>query len=127
MSHDSKMDAAHCRAAVWARQGGLCALCWEPMGPPEGQWEAHHRLRRRDLPGWCPCNIVGLHARCHTQGPTAVHDHPEDARAAGLIVASTDDPRTTLLHVEWPWYGDAYLSCDSMVCSTLVALEGSAT
>lgn len=76
--------AALIRPIVWQRQAGLCALCCEQLGQ---DWEAHHR-RRRNLLGWCPCNIVALHPRCHTQGPTAVHDNPALARGLGLIVPS---------------------------------------
>lgn len=122
MSHID-WDPGDARLAVYDRQGGLCGLCWDPLGSREsGPWEAHHRLRRRDMPKigkWCPCDLVALHARCHTQGRTAVHDHPEMAMGLGLIVSPGDDPREVPVFVEWPWIGLATLSCESFVCSTL--------
>ena len=92
-------DAA--RVAIWWRQNGLCGLCWENLPPLESDgWEAHHRLKIRNMPRdakWCPCNLVALHARCHTQGPRAVHDHPDDARALGLILSAEQDPRDVVV------------------------------
>lgn len=101
-----------------ARQGGLCAACWLALA---GRAEAHHRQRRREsVAGWCPCNVVLLHPRCHTQGTAAapaVHDRPTWAKSLGLIVPAWDDPRTRLLTVRWPWRDDALLTCDGMVAS----------
>lgn len=121
MTHREDWEPGTCREAVWYRQGGLCALCWEPMGGVESNWEAHHRLRRRDLPGWCPCNIVGLHARCHTQGAQAVHDHPAEAHDLALVLHPEQDPRDEPVEVLYPWVGKGYLDCDGMVVSPLVA------
>lgn len=122
MSHVD-WDAGTVRLAAYDRQGGLCLQCYEPMGEREGgRWEAHHRLRRRDMPKgakWCPCNIVALHSRCHTQGPEAVHDHPEEARERGLILDTSADPREVPVWIEWPWSGPATLDCESLVCSIL--------
>jgi hypothetical protein len=120
MGHRTDWTGATARVACWWRQGGLCGLCWEPLGTlEEGRFEAHHRERRRDLPGWCPCNIVVLHPRCHTQGPAAVHDHPDMAAPLGLIVAAVSmvDPRDVAMVVRWPWEGEGYLDCDGMVVS----------
>lgn len=95
------------------RQGEMCASCWERMGP--GDQELHHRQSRRVL-GWCPCNIVGLHRRCHTQGPAAVHDHPEAAILAGLIVPTWEDPRVVAVTGwRWLWEAPSLLTCDGMV------------
>jgi hypothetical protein len=81
--------------------------------------EAHHRQRRRVL-GWCPCNVVGLHARCHTQGPRAVHSQVEQARQLGLIVPTWASPPEVPVHVEWPWVGESYLACEGLLVSALV-------
>ena len=109
------------RALVWERQNGLCARCFDPM--QADRWEAHHRVRRAVL-GWCPCNIVGLHPRCHTQGPLAVHDHPADARDRGLIVSPFDgQPQLVQLDVPWPWQGPGFLHCSGMVVSALAPLD----
>lgn len=107
------MDPAAIRPLVWDRQGGYCLRCHTPMSPD--RWEAHHRRSRRAL-GWCPCNVVGLHPRCHTQGELAVHDHPEDAQRLGLIVPvhSLLEPFDVLVHITWPWAGDVLLTCDGM-------------
>lgn len=116
------VTADEARTAAWWRQGGLCALCWENLPPLEsGGWEGHHRLKVRYMRGhrWCPCNIVALHARCHTQGPAAVHDHPDDARRLGLILTMDQDPRDVAVQVRWPWSGDAFLNCEGMAVSTL--------
>lgn len=111
------------RLAVYDRQGGLCARCWENVGREE--FEAHHRLRigrMRDPYRWCPCDLVALHPRCHTQGPLAVHDHPEEANGLGLILWDHQDPREVPIQVTWPWSGLGYLDCDSMLVSPLVAV-----
>jgi hypothetical protein len=97
----------------------MCARCWASLGSPEDVYEAHHRMRRRDLPGWCVCNIVILHPRCHTQGPLAVHDHPLEAKKLGLIVEPWLDPREVPLWVEWPWENHSLLDCESQVVSML--------
>lgn len=99
------------------RQGGLCAACWQHLSP-ENQ-ELHHRQRRRVL-GWCACNVVGLHPRCHTQGPQAVHDQPLWAQDRGLIVPTWADPPEVPIHVEWPWVGESFLACDGHLVSELV-------
>ena len=79
---------------------------------------------------WCPCNVVGLHAHCHTQGERhrwvhpmplgswAVHDHPEQALIRGLIVRD-ENPATVPIIVEWPWIGPALLAHNGDVVSTL--------
>lgn len=79
------LSAADARSSAFVRQLGLCARCGEPMR--FGDFEAHHR-RRRNVLGWCLCNVVALHPRCHTQGPLAVHDHVEQSRDMGLIVST---------------------------------------
>ena len=111
--------ARESREACFDRQGSACALCGERMS--RDRFEAHHRLRRALMPAgalWCPCNIVALHPRCHTQGPDAVHDNPERARGLGLILASTADPRTVPVTITWPWQGPAILECvDAVVAS----------
>lgn len=120
MMEHQEWSARAAREAAYARQGGHCALCWARMA--EGYFEAHHRLRRALMPAgalWCPCNIVALHPRCHTQGPEAVHDHPERARVLGLILDTTAEPRVVQVRVQWPWDGPALLECTSMVASTL--------
>lgn len=95
------------------------------MGEVTASWEAHHRLLRRParaqgIPEWCPCNIVGLHARCHTQGPFAVHDHPEQARERGLMLRAGEDPRRVLLaRFDWILAGPAWLNCHGLAVSTL--------
>lgn len=99
----AELTPAAARAVCWDRQGGRCALCWEPMH--RDAWQCHHRRSRRWL-GWYPSNVVGLHARCHTMSPTAVHSNPEDARRRGLIVPrSGPAPSLILVRVEWPWEG----------------------
>jgi hypothetical protein len=109
------LSAHQVRDVVWARQGGVCLRCQQPMHP--NAWEAHHR-RRRAVLGWCPCNVVGLHPRCHTQGPHAVHDHPELARALHLIVPTTGpEPFELDVAITWPWSGRVLLTCDGMACS----------
>lgn len=125
--HRTDWTAADSRLACYWRQGTLCARCWEPLGQPDGEWEAHHRLRRSWMPKealWCPCNIVALHARCHTQGPGrpgdgqwAVHDWPIEAGVLGLLLPSHADPRKQWVMVVWPWQGSAFLDCDSTVVS----------
>lgn len=120
MSEHQQWTAAESRAVCHERQGGLCARCWTPLpAVTDGGWEAHHRIRRRDMPGWCPCNIVALHARCHTQGPLAVHDHPDEARRLGLILHPLADPRAETLEYHWLFDGPVYLECDGMVVSPL--------
>lgn len=109
------LSADVARATAYDRQGGYCLRCHEPM--PLDRFEAHHR-RRRQLLGWCACNVVALHARCHTQGAYAVHDHPQTARDLGLIVPSWGvEPCEIPVLVKWPFVGMALLSCDGMVCS----------
>jgi hypothetical protein len=110
-------EPAKLHALVTERQGGLCAACWEPL-PPTAQ-ELHHRQRRRVL-GWCACNVVGLHPRCHTLHPLAVHQRPEWAASVGLIVPTWASPPQVPLHVQWPWSGESYLSCDGLLVSELV-------
>jgi hypothetical protein len=114
--HPHQLLSAHeARELAYTRQGGWCARCSERM-PIDG-YEAHHRRRRRVL-GWCMCNVVALHPRCHTMGPLAVHDHPELARQLGLIVPTWgDEPCSIPLRVSWPWEGQALLSCTGLVCS----------
>jgi hypothetical protein len=68
---------------------------------------------------WCPCDVVGLHARCHTQGRFAVHDHPEDARKSGLILWTNEDPRRVPIMVRWPWVAESALLCNGDVGSLL--------
>lgn len=110
------VDAAAARSAAYERQGGYCLRCHSTMSPD--RYEAHHRRRRRVL-GWCLCNVVALHPRCHTQGPLAVHDHPADAVQRGLIVPThSDEPPCEIpVAITWPWSAPALLSCDGMVCS----------
>jgi hypothetical protein len=120
VNHNTALDAAGCRSAVWWRQGGLCALCWQHLGQLEDGWEAHHRLRVALMPKdarWCPCDVVALHARCHTQGPAAVHDHPDAARDAGLILSYSQEPALVPIVVEYPWVGLGYLDCEAFVVS----------
>lgn len=120
--HRADWTAERAREAIWYRQGGQCALCWGNMGPVDGRWEAHHRLKVRNMPRnarWCTCDLVGLDPRCHTQGPAAVHDHPDDARVLGLILDAEQDPRDVVVQVQWPWTGEGYLDCEGMVVSTL--------
>jgi 5-methylcytosine-specific restriction endonuclease McrA len=108
------------RLAIHARQGGLCALCWNPVRIED--MEAHHRLKRALMPKaalWCPCDLVGLHRRCHTQGPYAVHDHPEKARERSLVLWTNEDPREVPIQIEWPWHGPGVLLCNGDVGSTL--------
>ncbi len=83
MTHVLDVPVAGVREQVFMRAFGLCARCGGPMRFDD--FEAHHR-RRRNVLGWCPCNIVALHPRCHTQGPLAVHDNVAQARRMGLIV-----------------------------------------
>lgn len=119
-THRTDWTPETARAAIHSRQGGLCALCWLGLGGVEDRWEAHHRLRRQLMPSdarWCPCDLVGLHARCHTQGDRAVHDHPENAHQLGLVLLSFEDPRTIPVPIRWPWEGHAFLACDSSVVS----------
>jgi len=120
MEHSLGWTPEQARSAIWNRQGGLCALCWKTM-PPD-QMEAHHRLRRALMPKpalWCCCNLVGLHMECHTQGPRAVHAHPEEARAAALILPTNADPREVPIQIEWPWWGQGFLLCNGDVGSPL--------
>jgi hypothetical protein len=120
MSHNV-LTASIVRPIVWDRQGGHCARCHTLMEP--SNWEAHHR-RRRGILDWCPCNIIGLHPRCHTQGPLAVHDHPAMARELGLIVPSYGpEPFDVPLLVRWPFSGEAFLACDGMVVSALARIS----
>lgn len=116
--HQSGWTPEACRAAIIERQGGYCARCWERC--PADSLEAHHRLKRALMPAeflWCPCNVVGLHARCHTQGRFAVHDHPEDAREQGLILWTNEDPRQVPIMVRWPWQAESALLCNGDVGS----------
>lgn len=91
------------------RQYGMCLACHGGLRTGEGA--LHHRVRRRDL-GWCACNVVLLHAECHTNAPQAVHQRPEWARARGLIVPSWTDPRGVPVPHQWPYSGDLFLACD---------------
>lgn len=91
------------------RQYDTCLACG--TGIPSGQGHLHHRVRRRDL-GWCACNVVLLHADCHVGAPQAVHQQPDWARARGLIVPSTFDPRLVPIPHQWPYTGDLWLTCD---------------
>lgn len=97
------------RLTAYERQGGVCLACRRPMSPDA--FEAHHRVRRAHM-GWCPCNIVALHPRCHTMGAGAVHDHPEWARACGLIVPAVADPRQVPVYTVHPWSAWVWLLCD---------------
>lgn len=81
------------RAIVWARCGGRCELCGQPMD--ESAWACHHRLlrsaRRSDVPLWCPCRLLALHHACHNGRTDSVHlgvGH----RAVGRIVSRYADP-----------------------------------
>jgi hypothetical protein len=124
VTHRTDWTPEAARVAIWWRQGGRCGLCWEQLPALEAPgWEAHHRLKVRGMPRdsrWCPCDLVALHARCHTQGPVAVHDHPEAARAVGLILTAEQDPRDVTVDVQYPWQGAAYLDCDGVAVSTLI-------
>lgn len=119
------------RDTVYARQGGLCALCWEPVALDV--MEAHHRRRRATMPPeslWCCCDVVGLHARCHTQGARnrwqdpmprgswAVHDFPSMAVLLGLTVWF-GEPADVPVAVEWPWLGTGLLDHNGDLVSTL--------
>jgi hypothetical protein len=110
------LDAGVARQVAYDRQGGQCARCWTPMQPD--RFEAHHRRKRAAL-GWCMCNVVALHPRCHTQGAYAVHDHPAISMSIGLIVPIRDrrEPCEVPVHVKFPWDGDVLLSCCGTVCS----------
>lgn len=110
------MEPAALHLLVRERQGHLCASCWNSLSAD--QQELHHRQRRRVL-GWCPCNVVGLHPRCHTMSQVAVHSRPEWAISRGLIVPTWASPPETPVHVEWPWVGESYLSCDGSLVSEL--------
>lgn len=115
MTHLELADAALARHYAFERQGGTCLRCHQGMSPDS--FEAHHRRRRRVL-GWCGCNVVALHPRCHTQGELAVHDHPTQAKMMGLIVPTTGlEPWQIPVHTTWPWAGPAHLTCDWMIVS----------
>lgn len=72
--------------ALAIRAGDHCELCGKPLA---GRAERAHRVRRRDG-GDRLCNIVLLHPECHA----FTHANPDDARAAGFLLRTTDDPLT---------------------------------
>lgn len=77
------------RDLVKARDRFRCVRCLVPA--PNGHW--HHRRTRlvRDEHQHCPCNGVWLCPACHAW----VHQHPAEAREAGLIVyRSVSEPAT---------------------------------
>lgn len=103
-----KPDRLH--GLVRERQYGTCLLCHVGIRPGEGH--LHHRVRRRVL-GWCPCNLVLLHADCHVVAPAAVHQQPARALELGLIVSShPGDPRPVPIAHQWPYTGQMLLLCD---------------
>ena len=108
------LTARQVHAVLWDRQVGTCLACHQGVRPDE--LHAHHRVRRRDL-GWCPCNVVGLHASCHVVAPEAVHQRPAWARDRGLIVPSWADPRRVPVFHQVPWRGWLLLDCDGTVRS----------
>ena len=117
MTHQLDIPLAGLRELIFIRQYGLCARCGGPMRFDD--FEAHHR-RRRNVLGWCPCNIVALHPRCHTQGPLAVHDHVEQSRLIGLIVPTFGAEPFDVelqLHTQTPAGSveRVLLSCDGLV------------
>lgn len=78
-----RWDAADWESAthlLLVRCGFRCERCGDPLG---NELERHHR-QRREQGGDRLANIVALHTRCHAY----VHAHPEEAKAAGLIVSS---------------------------------------
>lgn len=129
--HETGWDGPAAHRAARDRQGGQCALCWRPAPV----MEAHHRLRVALMPAdarWCPCNIVALCPRCHTQGirtrweepmplgSWAVHDHPTQAGWLGLVLHDGADPREEPVMVRWPWVGLGYLDHNGDLVSPLV-------
>ena len=73
--------------ALMSRSGGLCDACGSPLA---GQVERHHR-QRRQVGGDRLSNILALHSAHHKW----VTEHPEQARASGLIVSMNADPMLT--------------------------------
>lgn len=53
----------------------------------------HHRKRRSQGGDNSLENLLDLCARCHR----VIHDEPTRARSCGLLLRSTDDPRSTLV------------------------------
>ena len=91
------------RLAGRNRFGNLCAVCG--FGLPTTGAEASHRVPRAVV-GWCPCNVLTLHAECHRWA----HAHPARARLVGVHVSRHVDPRTVPVHTP---DGRSYLlACD---------------
>ena len=101
--NDHQENERSARLAGRARFDNLCAVCW--TGLPTTGAEASHRVPRSAL-GWCPCNVLVLHAECHRM----MHAHPEDARALGVHVSRHADPRTVPVHTP---HGPVWLRCDT--------------
>lgn len=106
-----ELSARAIRELIYERQYGVCLACHTGMHPD--RFHAHHRKRRRDLPGvWCPCWTVALHPDCHVVAPQAVHQRPAWAIGRGLIVPSHADQRAVPIAHEWPYTGELLLACD---------------
>ena len=69
-----------------ARAGGRCECCGDPLTGPV---ERHHRVRRRDG-GDRLSNLLVLLRTCHAYWT----QHPEEARANGIILSVGQDPAT---------------------------------
>jgi len=82
------------RALVYARAGGRCERCGEPIHVT--RFEAHHRRLRSQGGLDEPTNVVALDAVCHH---VEVHGQPARAVEEGMIVPSWASPRTTPIRV----------------------------
>lgn len=109
------LSVAVARQLAFDRQGGYCARCHKTMSVDA--FDAHHR-RRRQLLGWCACNIVALHPSCHT-GAHSVHDQPTLATNLGLIVPARErrEPCEVPIMLVWPWHAPTLLGCDGLAYS----------
>ncbi|MDI9889943.1 HNH endonuclease [Microbacterium sp. IEGM 1404] len=75
---------AEARPIVHKRSGGMCERCCARRAT-----DVHHRQLRRHG-DHKPANLVDLCRECHNR----VHEHRDEATAAGFIVSGRVDPRT---------------------------------
>lgn len=88
------------------RQRMRCAVCSRTL---DDTMHRHHRQSRRAaVPGWCPCNVLAVHAACHGD----IHAHPARSREQGWIVPVLGDRDPSRVPVLDAYGRAALLTCD---------------
>lgn len=88
-----KSEIGKLREIVWARCGGYCEKCGNPL--EADNWALHHRKLKSRGGEDSPANCVALHHWCHNLGTDSVHSRVTEATRRGLIVNSWDNPDIT--------------------------------